>query len=134
MGPVYALDFGAILLLAQAMGVLTLLIIDVLPEIKPIFVKASRETSDNPEPNRLIKVGTGCHGQLAPTPELGLAVRHLRPSNGVLCTRQPHKLPAAYRRESSTQIRYRARGRVSHSNTVAECYAPLSDIAYRRKQ
>ncbi|NJL07189.1 MAG: hypothetical protein HC900_02225 [Methylacidiphilales bacterium] len=36
----YALDFGAILMLAHAMGALNPLLVDVLPEIEPIVVNA----------------------------------------------------------------------------------------------
>jgi hypothetical protein len=45
-GGVYALDFGAILMLADAMGALTPLLVDVLPEIEPIVVQAYRRTPD----------------------------------------------------------------------------------------
>ena len=40
MGGVYALDFGAILLLAHAMDALNPVLVDVLPEIEPIVVNA----------------------------------------------------------------------------------------------
>lgn len=46
MGGVYALDFGAILLLAEAMGALTPLLVDTLPEIEPIVVTAYRRDAD----------------------------------------------------------------------------------------
>lgn len=46
MGGVYALDFGAVLLLADAMGALSPLLIDLLPEIEPIIVRAYRRDSD----------------------------------------------------------------------------------------
>jgi len=46
MGGVYALDFGAILMLAQAMGALNPLLVDVLPEIEPIVVNAYRRNAD----------------------------------------------------------------------------------------
>lgn len=46
MGGVYALDFGAILLLADAMCALTPLLVDVLPEIEPIVVAAYRRDAD----------------------------------------------------------------------------------------
>ena len=46
MGGVYALDYGAILMLASAMGALTPLLADVLPEIEPIVVNAYRRTAD----------------------------------------------------------------------------------------
>jgi hypothetical protein len=39
-GCVYALDFGAVLLLADAMGALNTLLIELLPEIEPIIVRA----------------------------------------------------------------------------------------------
>jgi hypothetical protein len=40
MGGVYALDFGAVLLLADAMGALSPLLVELLPEIEPIIVRA----------------------------------------------------------------------------------------------
>lgn len=46
MGGVYALDFGAILSLAQAMGALNPLLVDVLPEIESIVVNAYRRNAD----------------------------------------------------------------------------------------
>ena len=46
MGGVYALDFGAILMLAQAMGALNPLLVDVLPEIEHIVVNAYRRNAD----------------------------------------------------------------------------------------
>ncbi|MBY0307423.1 MAG: hypothetical protein K2Q09_01650 [Phycisphaerales bacterium] len=48
MGGVYALDFGAILLLADAMGALSPLLVDVLPEIEPIVVAAYRRDTEIP--------------------------------------------------------------------------------------
>ncbi|HXF88139.1 MAG TPA: hypothetical protein VNK48_07300 [Xanthobacteraceae bacterium] len=39
-GGVYALDFGAMLLLAEAMGALNPLLVEALPEIEPIVVRA----------------------------------------------------------------------------------------------
>lgn len=39
MAGVYALDFGAVLLLADAMGALNTLLVDLLPEIEPIIVR-----------------------------------------------------------------------------------------------
>ena len=39
-GAVYALDFASVLLLADAMGALNNLLIDLLPEIEPIIVRA----------------------------------------------------------------------------------------------
>ena len=46
MGGVYGLDFGAVLLLADAMGALNTLLIEVLPEIEPIVVRAYARDSD----------------------------------------------------------------------------------------
>lgn len=46
MGGVYALDFAAILLLADAMGALSPLLVDALPEIEPIVVAAYRQATD----------------------------------------------------------------------------------------
>ena len=46
MGGVYALDFGAVLILASAMGALNPLLVDVLPEIEPVIVNAYRRTAD----------------------------------------------------------------------------------------
>jgi hypothetical protein len=40
MGGVYALDFAAVLLLAGAMGALNNLLVELLPEIEPIVVRA----------------------------------------------------------------------------------------------
>jgi hypothetical protein len=40
IGGVYALDFGAVLTLADAMGALNPLLIEALPEIEPIIVRA----------------------------------------------------------------------------------------------
>jgi hypothetical protein len=40
MGGVYAIDFGAVLALAQAMNASSPLLADVLPEIEPIIVAA----------------------------------------------------------------------------------------------
>jgi hypothetical protein len=37
---VYALDFAAVLLLADAMGALNNLLVELLPEIEPIVVRA----------------------------------------------------------------------------------------------
>jgi len=39
-GGVYALDFGSVLMLADAMGALTPLLVEALPEIEPIVVRA----------------------------------------------------------------------------------------------
>lgn len=46
MGGVYAIDFGAVLMLAHAMGALNPLLVDVLPEIEPIVVNAYRRNAD----------------------------------------------------------------------------------------
>lgn len=40
MGGVYGLDFTAVLLLANAMDALNTLLVEVLPEIEPIVVRA----------------------------------------------------------------------------------------------
>ncbi|WP_183044314.1 DUF7697 family protein [Pseudorhodoplanes sinuspersici] len=40
MGGVYALDFGAVLLLADTMGALNTLLVELLPEVEPIIVRA----------------------------------------------------------------------------------------------
>ena len=47
-GGVYALDFGAALMLASAMGALNPLIVEALPEIEPIIVRAYARTSEVP--------------------------------------------------------------------------------------
>ena len=39
-GGVYALDFGAVLMLASAMDALNPLLVEALPEIEPIVVRA----------------------------------------------------------------------------------------------
>jgi hypothetical protein len=46
MGGVYALDFGAVLMLADAMGALNTLVVEVLPEIEPIIIRAYARDSD----------------------------------------------------------------------------------------
>ena len=46
MGGVYALDFTAILQLADAMGALSSLLVDALPEIEPVVVAAYRQAAD----------------------------------------------------------------------------------------
>lgn len=46
MGGVYALDFGSVLLLAEAMGALTPLVVELIPEIEPIIVRGYRRDSD----------------------------------------------------------------------------------------
>ena len=48
MGGVYAMDFGAVLMLASAMGALNPLLADVLPEIEPIIVNAYARNADPP--------------------------------------------------------------------------------------
>ncbi len=40
MGGVYALDFAAVLMLADAMGALNTLLVEIIPEIEPIIVRA----------------------------------------------------------------------------------------------
>jgi hypothetical protein len=45
-GGVYAVDFGAVLLFASAMGALNPLIVEALPEIEPIIVRAYARDSD----------------------------------------------------------------------------------------
>ena len=40
MGGVYAVDFTAVLMLADAMGALSPLLVELLPEIEPIIVRA----------------------------------------------------------------------------------------------
>lgn len=40
MGGVYGLDFAAVLLLAEAMGALNPILVDALPEIEPLVVRA----------------------------------------------------------------------------------------------
>lgn len=46
MGGVYALDFGAVLMLADAMGALNTLLVELLPEIEPIIVRAYGRDSE----------------------------------------------------------------------------------------
>jgi len=46
MGGVYALDFAAVLLLADAMGALNPLLVDILPEIEPIIIRAYARDSE----------------------------------------------------------------------------------------
>jgi hypothetical protein len=46
MGGVYALDFGAVLMLADAMGALNTLLVELLPEIEPIIVRAYARDSE----------------------------------------------------------------------------------------
>jgi hypothetical protein len=41
-GGVYGLDFGAVLLLAEAMGALNPILADALPEIEPVVVRCYR--------------------------------------------------------------------------------------------
>lgn len=47
IGGVYALDFGAVLMLADAMGALSTLLVEALPEIEPIVVRAYARASDD---------------------------------------------------------------------------------------
>jgi len=46
IGGVYALDFGAVLMLADAMGALNTLLVELLPEIEPIIVRAYGRDSE----------------------------------------------------------------------------------------
>ncbi|MGI8524648.1 MAG: DUF7697 family protein [Pseudolabrys sp.] len=46
MGGVYGLDFGAVLLLADAMGALNSILVDALPEIERLVVRAYARESD----------------------------------------------------------------------------------------
>jgi hypothetical protein len=46
MGGVYALDFGAVLMLADAMGALNTVLVEVLPEIEPIIIRAYARDSE----------------------------------------------------------------------------------------
>ena len=46
IGGVYALDFGSVLLLADAMGALTPLVVELIPEIEPIIVRGYRRDTD----------------------------------------------------------------------------------------
>jgi hypothetical protein len=45
-GGVYAVDFGAVLALADAMGAINPLLVDILPEIEPIIVRSYRRSSE----------------------------------------------------------------------------------------
>ncbi|HXF89610.1 MAG TPA: hypothetical protein VNK48_14740 [Xanthobacteraceae bacterium] len=45
-GGVYALDFGAVLMLAHAMGALNPLLVEALSEIEPIVVRAYAGNAD----------------------------------------------------------------------------------------
>ncbi|WP_026190804.1 DUF7697 family protein [Methylobacterium sp. WSM2598] len=45
-GGAYALDFGAVLLMAEAMGGASPLLADVLPRIEPIIIQACRKDDD----------------------------------------------------------------------------------------
>jgi hypothetical protein len=45
MGGVYGIDFAAILLFADAMGALNPILIDALPAVEPIIVRAYRKES-----------------------------------------------------------------------------------------
>jgi hypothetical protein len=44
-GGAYALDFGAILTLAEAMGALNDILVDLLPEIEPIVIRAYQDAA-----------------------------------------------------------------------------------------
>lgn len=46
IGGVYALDFGAVLMLADAMGALNPLLVELLPEAEPIIVRAYARDAD----------------------------------------------------------------------------------------
>lgn len=46
MGGVYALDFGAVLMLADAMGALNTILVEILPEIEPIIIRAYARDSE----------------------------------------------------------------------------------------
>ena len=46
MGGVYAIEFAAVLLLADAMGALNTLLVELLPEVEPIIVRAYARNSD----------------------------------------------------------------------------------------
>jgi hypothetical protein len=46
MGGVYALDFSAVLMLADAMGALNTLLVELLPEIEPIIERAYARDSE----------------------------------------------------------------------------------------
>ena len=45
----YALDYGAILMMATAMGADAALLADLLPSVEPVIVKAYRENADDGE-------------------------------------------------------------------------------------
>ncbi|GIK83122.1 MAG: hypothetical protein AB7O43_15055 [Hyphomicrobiaceae bacterium] len=46
MGGVYSLDFGSVLMLADAMGALNTLLVELLPEVEPIIVRAYARDSE----------------------------------------------------------------------------------------
>jgi hypothetical protein len=48
MGGVYAIDFGAVLALAEAMDASSPLLADILPEIEPIIVAAYGRDASRP--------------------------------------------------------------------------------------
>ncbi|MGE7417827.1 DUF7697 family protein [Methylobacterium tarhaniae] len=47
MSTPYALDFGAVLALADAMGATSALLVEALPHVEPLIVKAYQERSEN---------------------------------------------------------------------------------------
>lgn len=47
IGGAYALDFAAILMLADAMGARSALLADLLPAIEPVMIKAYREGAED---------------------------------------------------------------------------------------
>jgi hypothetical protein len=44
-GGAYALDFGAILMLAEAMGAMSDLLVELLPEIEPVIIRAYQDAA-----------------------------------------------------------------------------------------
>ena len=46
LGGPYALDFAAVLMLADAMGGVSPLLADVLPRVEPIIIRACRKDDD----------------------------------------------------------------------------------------
>ena len=43
---VYGLDFGAVLMLGDAMGALNAVLVDALPELEPLIVRAYKREPD----------------------------------------------------------------------------------------